>query len=93
MNNISTICNLHHIINLSSKWQHNITNHGFSKGSKSLICCFSLMDMYILSKRLNCGLHDTYFLTNQLNCGDLFDWIHLVNMYNFNQNGQWSLSE
>jgi hypothetical protein len=29
------------------------------------------------------------FFINQLDYNDLFDWIHLVNMYNFNQNGEW----
>jgi hypothetical protein len=32
-----------------------------------------------------------YLLTNQLDYNDLFYYIHIVTLYNLNQNAQWSL--
>ncbi len=32
-----------------------------------------------------------YVLTNQLDYNDLFDYIHIVKLYNLSQNGQWFL--
>jgi hypothetical protein len=34
-----------------------------------------------------------YFLIIQLDYRNLFEYIHLVKLYNFSQNGQWSLVE
>jgi len=48
------------------------------------------MDMYILTKGQRLEWH-MYFLINQLNYNGLFDYIHLIKLYNFNQNDQWSL--
>jgi hypothetical protein len=50
------------------------------------------MDIYILIKGEGLEWH-MYFLNDQLDHSDLFDYIHLVKFYNFNQNGQWSLIE
>jgi hypothetical protein len=67
-----------------------ITNHDFLKGSRWLIFHFWLMDMYILTKGQGLEWH-MYFLIDQLEYNGLFDYIHIIKLYNFNQNDQWSL--
>jgi hypothetical protein len=46
--------------------------------------------MYILIKGQGLEWH-MYFLTNQLDYNGLFDYIHIVKLCNFSQNGQWFL--
>jgi hypothetical protein len=42
--------------------------------------------MYILTKGQRFEWH-MYVLTNQFNYNDLFDWIHIIKLYNLSQNG------
>jgi len=68
----------------------NTTNHGFLKGSSWLIYHFLLLDMYIVIKIQGLEWH-MYFFIDQLYYNGLFDYIHIVNLYNLRPNGQWSL--
>ncbi len=59
----------------------------FFKRFKLINLLFWLIDMYILTNDQGREWH-MYVLTDQFDYNGLFDYIHIVKLYNLSQNGQ-----